>query len=204
MTRTFQKRTAAFTLVELMVVISILGILMSLILGVQRYAQTKSNRSRAEAEIAAISAACEAYKADQGTYPRSTETDALPGVSDFAPTTPSDDYIKSNLALYSMITGDLDKNGVPDSTQGVAGASTAYITFKFSQLVWSGNAAGSGTVLYMRDPWGKGYPYGYSTARNAALETNGKDDATKGHNITYDIWSTADSPNRPAAWISNW
>jgi len=202
-THSLERRTA-FTLIELMVVISILGILMSMILGIQRYAQTKSNRSRAEAEIAAISAAAEAYKADNGSFPRSTETDALSGVNDSAPSDPGQDYKDSNLALYVMLTGDADKNGRPDSTEGKTGALPLYMTFKAAQLSWSGGVNGSGNVLFARDPWGKAYPYGYSTKRNAALEKNGADDPTVGHNITFDVWCIAGTPDKPAAWISNW
>ncbi|NBV85047.1 MAG: type II secretion system protein [Verrucomicrobia bacterium] len=200
----FYRRQSAFTLIELMVVISILGLLMTMVLGVQRYAQTKSNRGRAEAEIAALCAAAEAYKADQGTYPRSGETDALKGVNDSAPVEPSGDYKNANLSLYSMLTGDADFNGKPDSMEGKPGATPLYMTFKGSQLSWSGGAAGNGTVLFIRDPWGKAYPYGYSTARNAALERDGRDDPSAGHNITFDVWSIAASPDKPAAWISNW
>ena len=198
------ERRTAFTLIELMVVISILGMLMSMILGIQRYAQTKSNRSRAEAEIAAICAAAEAYKADNGSFPRSTETDALSGINESAPSDPSLEYIESNLALYKMLTGDADLNGRPDSTEGIKSATPLYLTFKAAQLSWSGGASGSGTVLFARDPWGKAYPYGYSTKRNAALEKNGVDDPTAGHNITFDVWCIADTASKPAAWISNW
>src|SRR5436309_15595112 len=59
----------AFTIIELLVVISIIIILAGLILSTVGYVQKKGARSRAEAEIAAISAALESYKADNGIYP---------------------------------------------------------------------------------------------------------------------------------------
>ena len=58
-----------FTLIELLVVIAIIAILASLVLSTAGYVQKKSARSRAEAEIAAVGAALESYKADNGDYP---------------------------------------------------------------------------------------------------------------------------------------
>jgi hypothetical protein len=58
-----------FTLIELLIVITIIAILTSLLLSTAGHAQKKGARSRAEAEIAAIGAALENYKADYGDYP---------------------------------------------------------------------------------------------------------------------------------------
>ncbi len=63
---------SAFTLIELLVVIAIIGILASMILATAGYVQEKAARSRAEAEIAALSAALESYKVDNGDYPLGT------------------------------------------------------------------------------------------------------------------------------------
>ena len=63
----------AFTLIELLVVIAIIAILAGLILSTAGYVQKKGATSRAEAEIAALSAALESYKADNGDYPSSTD-----------------------------------------------------------------------------------------------------------------------------------
>ena len=59
----------AFTILELLIVISIIIVLAGLILATSGYVQNKGARSRTEAEIAAISAALENYKADNGIYP---------------------------------------------------------------------------------------------------------------------------------------
>ncbi len=58
-----------FTLIELLVVITIIAILAGLTLSTMGYVQKKGARSRAEAEIAALSAAIDAYKLDMGAYP---------------------------------------------------------------------------------------------------------------------------------------
>lgn len=67
-------RPRGFTLIELLVVITVIAILAGLILNTAGYIQKKGARSRAEAEIAALSAALESYKADMGDYPRGTNT----------------------------------------------------------------------------------------------------------------------------------
>ena len=59
----------AFTLIELLVVITVIAILAGLVLNTAGYIQKKSARSRAEAEVAALSAAIESYKLDYGAYP---------------------------------------------------------------------------------------------------------------------------------------
>src|SRR6266498_2087536 len=64
----------AFTLIELIVVITVIVILTGLVLSTVGYAQKKAARARAETEIAAISAALESYKADNAVYPRDSPT----------------------------------------------------------------------------------------------------------------------------------
>lgn len=61
---------AAFTLIEILIVIGIILFLAGLLLAISGFVQEKGKRSRAEAEIAALSAALESYKADNGIYPR--------------------------------------------------------------------------------------------------------------------------------------
>src|SRR6185437_11689408 len=64
------RRYRAFTLIELIVVIGIIIVLAGLVLSTAGYARKKGARARAETEIAAMSAAIENYKADNGIYPR--------------------------------------------------------------------------------------------------------------------------------------
>jgi general secretion pathway protein G len=60
---------AAFTLLELLAVITIIGILAGLTLGTVGYVNTKGAESRARAEVAALCAAIDRYHVDFGTYP---------------------------------------------------------------------------------------------------------------------------------------
>src|SRR4051794_20927715 len=79
----------AFTILELLIVITIIIILAGLTIATMGYAQSKARRSRAEAEIAAISAALENYKADNGVYPAASPSGSV-----------------ANHALYQALTGD--------------------------------------------------------------------------------------------------
>src|SRR6266496_1910455 len=78
----------AFTLIELIVVITVIVILTGLVLSTVGYARKKGARARAETEIAAMSAACESYRADNGIYPRSSTTDTFTAVTNRAPPDP--------------------------------------------------------------------------------------------------------------------
>src|SRR6476469_10605878 len=77
-----------FTLIELIVVIGIIIVLAGLVLSTAGYARKKGARARAETEIAAMSAACESYKADNGIYPRSSTTDTFTAVTNRVPPDP--------------------------------------------------------------------------------------------------------------------
>src|SRR5256886_14159755 len=111
-------KKASFIIIELLVVIAIIIILAGLILSTVGYVQKKGARSRAEAEIAAMSAALESYKADNGIYPTdSIKTDVDPSASP----TPA----ASSLYLYEQLSGDVDNNRVAETK--------SYFTFKPNQ-----------------------------------------------------------------------
>ena len=197
--RTCEKATAippatperAVTIVELLVVIMIILILAGLILSISSYVQNKGARARAETEIAAMSAALESYKADNGIYPRDNPgnqyTDNLNAKADFDPT--QSKYQNASLYLFFQLSG-LDAN-----QQAVANMKS-YFAFKPQML---GHPAGNtATVAFIRDPFGNSY--GYSTANQGS--------SGAGYNPTFDLWSAGSTasptPTPPAAWIKNW
>ena len=182
-------RNSAFTIIELLVVIIIILILASLILSISSYVQNKGARARAETEIAAMSAALESYKADNGIYPRDNPgnqyTDNLNAKVDADPT--QSKYQNASLYLFFQLSG-LDAN-----QQAVANMKS-YFAFKPQML---GHPAGNTTtVAFIRDPFGNSY--GYSTANQA--------DSNKGYNPTFDLWSTAGGKtvSDVPKWIKNW
>jgi len=194
----------AFTLIELLVVIAIIIVLVGLILATVGYVQKKGARARAESEIAAMSAALESYKADNGIYPRDTggTTDNLAALTDpnYASKTPPDPvptsydpsdprYSAASFYLYAQLSGNTSGDR---STQ----TQKSYFQFKPNMLSPPG---GTGTVTAIRDPFGNSY--GYSTAQQAS--------SSQGFNPTFDLWSTAGTSNATDAayeksWIKNW
>ncbi len=194
----------AFTILELLIVISIIVILAALILGTVGYVQTKAARSRAEAEIAAMSAACESYKADNGTYPMSASTNSLKANSDGDPTQTG--YLNASLYLYEELTGDHNNDRATTSSDDASGNGVTpktYLTFRPTQLLPAPPSTASVTAVC--DPFGNSY--GYSTAKAAA--PTGSD----GYNPTFDLWTTcgATKPGTgqtwdqyQAQWIKNW
>lgn len=201
------RNCVAFTIIELLVVIALIVILAGLILSTVGYVQNKSSRSRAETEIAAISAALENYKSDNGIYPRdptpNTATDKLDArtMLDSASANAAA-YKLASLVLYRATSGDRDLNRKVDSSdesvnidgQSLSPALTElpkiYFGFKPNQLSPTDQTA---PVQFLRDPFGNSY--GYSTAYQNSGST--------GYNPTFDLWSTTGSTNQ-AQWIKNW
>jgi len=176
----------AFTVIELLITITITLVLAGLILATSGFVQTKAKRSRAEAEIAAISAALENYKADNGTYP----TDAVNGTSNtldartmYNPTAAQ--YAAASFFLYKELSGDPAGNRVPTGK--------SYFSFKSNMLLPTDQAQ---AVTAIADPFGNSY--GYSTANQA--------NPSKGYNPTFDLWSTAGgvAGTDQTKWIRNW
>jgi len=62
----------AFTLVELIMVIGLIGILAALVLGTLGYVNRKGAHAKAEAEVAALAAAVDRFYLDHGVYPAET------------------------------------------------------------------------------------------------------------------------------------
>ena len=62
---------SAFTLVELMAVVMVIALLLGVLLGTANYVQRRAGVSTTRAELYAIAAALEMYKADYGNYPLS-------------------------------------------------------------------------------------------------------------------------------------
>jgi type II secretory pathway pseudopilin PulG len=198
-----KRRHNAFTLIELIVVVGIIIVLAGLVLSTAGYARKKSARARIETEISALSAACENYKADNGIYPTSSDTNSLNAQTSFNPS----DYQTASKYLYGELSGDRNFNFVIDPTEQ---GNRSYFAFKATPPSVDGTSnsgmlsitrSGSTyTVNYVLDSFGNSY--GYSTINNPVANPS----PTPGYNPTFDLWSTvagtttADTPK----WIKNW
>ena len=170
----------AFTLIELVVVSGLILVLTGLVLSTVGYARKKGARARAETEIAAMSAALESYKADNGIYPRNSDTDSLNAQTSGNPTT----YQAASLYLYNSLFGTTSGSRTPNT------GARSYFVFKPNMLSPDDQTL---NVQYIRDPFRNSY--GYSTIQAAT--------GTGGYNPTFDLWSTAGSNNQNQ-WIKNW
>ena len=179
------RRYNAFTLIELIVVVSIIAVLAALVLSTAGYARKKGARARAETEISAMSAACENYKADNGVYPANSDTNALNAQTSVDPSA----YQAASLYLYNALFGATAGSRTPNT------GARSYFVFKPNMLF---PADQTQTVQYIQDPFGNSY--GYSTIQAATQDT------TKGYNPTFDLWSTASGTTIGDApkWIKNW
>ena len=140
-TETEQSR-AAFTLIELLAVITIIGILAGLTLGAAGAVRRHGANSTAKAEVAALQAACDRYYADNTIYPIGT-------ASPTTFTAPA-----GATALFTNLLG--------SATLSIAPTSKRYFEPK-PAMVYT-NASPN----YFIDPWG--YAYGYnSDGTNAPL-----------------------------------
>ncbi len=69
-----RRAVGGFTLIELMVVVAIIAILAALVLGTLGYVNKKGAESRARSQVAALSAAIDAFKLEFGSYPPDEDT----------------------------------------------------------------------------------------------------------------------------------
>ena len=171
--------TFGFTISELLIVIAVIIVLAGLVLSTVGYVLKKAAASRADTEIAAMSAALESYKADNGIYPTdSIKTEQVdPAVSP----TPA----AASLYLYEQLSGDTNDDRAPEGK--------SYFTFKPGMLLPA--RPSTDPVTAIRDPFGN--PYGYSTARASGH--------AYGYNPTFDLWSTGgDTAGDQSHWIKNW
>ena len=171
---------SAFTLIELLVVIAIIGILASMILATAGYVQEKAARSRAEAEIAALSAALESYKVDNGDYPLGTNALAV------------------RRALLPLV-GDTKPGGGTISASELSNFKV-YMELNAGQMNNLTSQKAPTTTSEIIDPFGTRYNYTYpgDVARSGVnffdLWSTGKR-ATRG-NLTQQQWELQ--------WIKNW
>jgi prepilin-type N-terminal cleavage/methylation domain-containing protein len=145
-----RRPTAAFTLIELLAVITVIGILAGLTLGAAGAVRRHGASSTAKAEVAALQAACDRYFADNNLYPT---TNSMPDPSSsYSPT--ASIYTGAGQALFTNLLGSV--------TLSVAPTTKRYFEPK-PAMVYT-----NGSPNYLIDPWG--YAYGYnSDGTNAPL-----------------------------------
>ena len=144
-----RRSSASFTLIELLAVITIIGILAGLTLGAAGAVRRHGATSTAKAEVAALQAACERYYADNNAYP--TNNSMPDPSSSFSPTVSI--YTDTGKVLFTNLVGSTTLTNAPTSKR--------YFDPKPAMVFTNGNN-------HFIDPWG--YAYGYnSNGTNAPL-----------------------------------
>jgi prepilin-type N-terminal cleavage/methylation domain-containing protein len=167
-----ERSRAAFTLIELLAVITVIGILAGLTLGAAGAVRRHGATSTAKAEVAALQAACDRYYADYNSYP--TTTNSMPDPSSgYSPSAST--YTTAGQVLFTNLFGGNQYNVAPSAKR--------YFEPKPS-MVNSTNTANP----YLIDPWG--YAYGYnSDGTNAPLIWSTAGQTTGGANTNK--WITS-------------
>lgn len=213
MKRSFPPRAATrrgFTLIEIIVTISIIALLSTLALIAMNYANRTSKMRKAQAQLRTIESFLERYYADYGTYPRPITEDGGTSVNIGGVTYPAGGAI----ALYQALSGDGDTgleggSVAPQGELGSAPGSTVYWAdldprSNPQQLVFEQNGQ-----YMLVDPWG--IPWQYQLPPR--LDSTGPDDPErfkqKYHNTTkYDLWSFGGTKpeefGQEGNWIKNW
>jgi prepilin-type N-terminal cleavage/methylation domain-containing protein len=130
----------AFTLIELLAVITIIGILAGLTLGAAGAVRRHGATSTAKAEVAALQAACDRYFADNNLYPSNASIDPSTSLKPTA-------YTNAGQTLFTNLVGSTNLSTAPTSKR--------YFEPK-PAMVYT-----NGSPNYFIDPWG--YAYGYNS-----------------------------------------
>jgi prepilin-type N-terminal cleavage/methylation domain-containing protein len=161
-----QAPTRAFTLIELLTVISIIAILSAISLNVVKGVKERSSIGLAKAELAALSQALEMYKLQYGDYPQTGNATNASLSSTAASTTDAQGI------LFNALTG---KRG-PTAAEVKIDGKSFIDTSRFSlQVVPSSTDTSAGLPLAGKntvangfvDPWGNRYLYYYKTGTSA-------------------------------------
>ena len=166
-----QKTSHSFTLVELMGVITVIGILAGLTLGAAGAVRRHAAKSQAKAEIAALQAACDRYFADNNTYP--TATNPPEPLKNLDPA----DYRAAGVALFSSLFGTNQYN--------CPSLNKRYFEPKPS-MVSNTNT----NNVYFVDPWGNAYGYNSDGTNPPLIWSTANEKTLSGTNRWITSWAT--------------
>lgn len=178
---------AAFTLIELMAVITIIIILAGIVVGGLGYVNEKQAREKAKVQIALISKALEEYKLDNGIYPPTADKSG----------TFTTNGTSTSADLYAVLFYegyDYAKQNSPATWVKTVGSNTAFpkatriylpeLDPTNSKQGWVDPATGTPPASTpIKDPWGN--QYCYRTATNASGTANANT-----QNPDFDLWSS--------------
>lgn len=221
----FHSRKHAFTLVEMLIVVTIISLLAALTMGGYTYAMRSSKRRLTTGTFEAIKLALERYNTEFGEYPQPANSNQMvqfpPGLATYDTSGAS--------CLYQALTGDgYDQiKGVTGTGGGSGGSSDGKVEgvaelknkmfVEIPQTIYTRR----GTNFMLID--GFGHPFQYlkaaiPTATNGANGNNNNNTTPTTINSTYDLWSYSEDevnttkqsissltdPTISVKWIKNW
>lgn len=224
----FHSRKRAFTLVEMLIVVTIISMLAALTLGGYTYAMRSSKRRLTTGTFEAIKLALERYNTEFGEYPQAANSNQMaqfpPGVAT---------YDTSGAAcLYQALTGDGFDQIKGVTSAGTAGGGsggssdgkvegTAELKNKMLAEIPQTIYSRRGSTFFLID--GFGHPFQYIKAALPTTTTGGNNNNNANTtpttiNTTYDLWSYSEDelnttkqsvnsltdPNVSVKWIKNW
>jgi general secretion pathway protein G len=182
---------AAFTLIELMAVITIIVILAGLVVGGMGFVSERQAKEKAKVQIALLSKALEDYKLDMGTYPSTTDkTGSLTAAG-----------TSTSSILYQALFKegyDYTSSTTPPTNWDVKKATKIYLPAldpTSSTQGWVTKPAGTNppppATSTVVDPWGSQYCY------RTAVKADGSANAAT-QNPDFDLWSMGkDGKSKP-------
>ncbi|MEZ5326171.1 MAG: prepilin-type N-terminal cleavage/methylation domain-containing protein [Verrucomicrobiales bacterium] len=211
-------RDHGFTLIELMVVVTIIVLLAGMTVAITTAVQNKARRSKTSAIIKAIDNSLERYRTDNGDYPRPAQEDERGEVNGMtANTGPAK-------ALYQALSGDGD-DAIEGGSIGSDGETEDDDKFYWEDIVnplapaSQTNSGGSDDNNKIRkgvpvefsnggyllvDPWKHPWQYEmFDPEESDEYQQNTR-------NMTYDLWSFGQDssggtdPEAEGLWITNW
>lgn len=167
-----RRHPAAFTLIELMAVITIIVILAGIVIGGMGYVNEKQALEKTKVQIALLSKALEEYKLDTGTYPPTadkTGTFTTNGTS-------------TSAILFEYLFWDSDRDG----TGGIADTDQKVYLPDLdpanSKQGWTSTTPAVSKATKITDPWGNEYCYRSATNAGGTANANTQ-------NPDFDLWS---------------
>ncbi len=158
----------AFTLIELLTVISIIAILAAITFGVVKGVNERAAVGQAKAELASLAQALESYKLQYGDYPRSAGANVA--------TSPTPTATDGPGVLFNALVGKLGPyNWSAGSAAAINGKPFVELGRFSIQSSTALPTAGNTTAVNNAfvDPWGRRYLYFYKTGTNAQWTKSG-------------------------------
>ncbi|MEI6818733.1 MAG: type II secretion system protein GspG [Verrucomicrobiota bacterium] len=167
-----RRGSAAFTLIEVITVITIILILAGLVVSGAGFVKDRQANEKARVQIALISKALEEYKLDAGSYP---------------PTDDSTDDSANGIGQSNILFQRLYFDALSDTTKKLY---LAELDPAVGKQKWTSGTASITTKIV--DPWGGEYRY------RTAIKLDGKAHKST-QNPDFDLWSSGkDKLTKPA------